>query len=218
MKISKRQHKFLRIPLINNQFSTTLHVIYNGMNKDIPIKIDTGCCHSNIPYKYFIDFKTDADRINYKKHLILTEPISLSFGTESNRDNLPRLNNMTFDEKLKCKNIVVNERFYNCRLDTIYIGNLDLYTSYDLNGNALLGMEILKSWDIHISESVSGTDKGKVIMLACPLDRINQSYIDELIIKFNIGQAIVDSLMAKIDVQALEASCIRNKVNPPIDF
>ena len=69
---------------------------------------------------------------------------------------------------------------------------------------------ILKDWDIHISKSLK---TGQTLLIACPLDKINQEYINVLIEEFDIGQQVIKKLTDKIDYEALEASCIKSKLN-----
>ncbi len=51
-----------------------------------------------------------------------------------------------------------------------------MYINYDRASNILIGMDILKEWDIHI-----GTiDTGETIFLGCPKGQINDEYLQEL--------------------------------------
>ena len=61
-------------------------------------------------------------------------------------------------------------------IDGYAIGDCGIRISYDRTGNILLGMDILKMFDIHI-----GTDKdGETVLIACLKDDLSDEYIKEL--------------------------------------
>lgn len=64
----------------------------------------------------------------------------------------------------------------------INVDNVKL--SYDRTGNILIGMDILKDWDIHIGK----TESGETLFLACPLNQLNDEYYEELSNLFDIGK------------------------------
>lgn len=49
--------------------------------------------------------------------------------------------------------------------------------NYDRKGNILIGMDILKEWDIHIGVS---KETGKSLFLACPVKNKSEEYLDTL--------------------------------------
>lgn len=55
--------------------------------------------------------------------------------------------------------------------------------NYDRKGNILIGMDILKDWDIHIGVSKV---TGKSLFLACPIENKCREYIDALERHFGI--------------------------------
>nr|WP_300663828.1 hypothetical protein [uncultured Acetatifactor sp.] len=49
--------------------------------------------------------------------------------------------------------------------------------NYDRKGNVLIGMDILKDWDIHIGVSKV---TGKNLLLACPMESDFREYVNAL--------------------------------------
>ena len=61
------------------------------------------------------------------------------------------------------------------------MGNAELLVSYDRTGNVLIGMDVLRLFDVHIGVSaVTGTH----MMLACPTDNLSSSYLEALSVHF----------------------------------
>lgn len=56
----------------------------------------------------------------------------------------------------------------------------------------LIGMDILKNWDIHIGQSQI---TGECMMLACPYDILNDEYFKALNEHFGIGDSILTAEM-----------------------
>lgn len=211
MKIAHRiKEKFLKIEMYNNAFATDVTLNYKGVISTFRVIIDTGCTHSLIPFDrlYGIVDKDAFKKIKAKSLRI--NKWTLGSGVETDRNELSNIKLVTEEDKINCKNIKVLERFEGIHISEIYIPSKMLYISYDYTCNALIGMEILKDWDIHISKSLK---TGQTLLLACPLDKINQEYIDVLIEEFDIGQRVIKKLTDKIDYKALEAVHINNRLN-----
>lgn len=66
------------------------------------------------------------------------------------------------------------------------LGNIEIRINYDRKGNLLLGMDILKTWDVHIGKIKSG----ETILLACPYNQINDEYLLELERTFKLGTIV----------------------------
>lgn len=69
----------------------------------------------------------------------------------------------------------------------VKIHSPNVKVSYDRTGNILVGMDILKDWDIHIGT----VNTGETVFLACPKDQLNGEYFRELNRIFGIGDSIV---------------------------
>ena len=83
-------------------------------------------------------------------------------------------------------------RISDFEIDGVPINTKYIHVNYDRKSNILIGMDILKDWDIHMGKVIIPNLKetGKTIFLACPLDGINQEYLLELERLFKIGTAI----------------------------
>ena len=61
----------------------------------------------------------------------------------------------------------------------------EVKVSYDRTGNILIGMDILKDWDIHMGTVTTG----ETIFLACPKERLNNEYFEQLDKLFGIERS-----------------------------
>ena len=86
------------------------------------------------------------------------------------------------------------QKVNNFTLDGCNLGDLDVKISYTRTGNILIGMDILKTLDIHIATIKTG----ETILLACPLDRINDEYLLELQKLYDIGTDINSAMVRDI--------------------
>ena len=60
--------------------------------------------------------------------------------------------------------------------------------NYDRKGNILIGMDILKNWDIHIGVSI---ETRKNLFLACPVGSECREYMDALKRHFGICRVCI---------------------------
>lgn len=111
-------------------------------------------------------------------------PYTLSYGVETGGQshNIPK----TAQDKLQCKAMGFLKPIKNFKICNIDIGDRNIRVNYDRKGNLLLGMDILKDWDIHIDT----IDTGETIFLACPKNQINDEYLLELENTFHIGTEV----------------------------
>ena len=89
--------------------------------------------------------------------------------------------------------VIVLQKMYDVKVNDISIGNKYMNVSYDTSEVALIGMSLLKDWDIHI-----GTNKqGETVFLGCPYNMLNQEYYlaleNEFEIQQNINAAIINN-------------------------
>ena len=108
----------------------------------------------------------------------------MSYGVESGgmRHNIP----ITCDEKMDCEAMKFKHSIYNFSIGGVPINHNYIHINYDRKSNILIGMDILKDWDIHI-----GTiNTGETIFLGCPKDQINDEYLQELDDTFSITPSI----------------------------
>lgn len=150
---------------------------------NVGVKIDTGCSISTVPLAKFKLLKPmlgalkNNDLINGTDYLI-------SYGVESGgkKHVIPK----THKDKMACEALKFKHTVLDFEICGVKIKKNSLYVNYDRSGNILIGMDILKDWDIHI-----GTiDSGESIFLGCPKDQINDEYLQELERTFHIASDI----------------------------
>lgn len=147
---------------------------------DITVKIDTGCSISTIPVR----------KLNVSKSIRSTLKLNdirdnikyyLSYGIETGgeKHKVPEL----LEEKMQCPAMKFEHNIVDFSIGGVDISNTTICLNYDRNSNILIGMDILKLWDIHI-----GTiHTGETIFLACPKEQINHEYLLELENTFGIS-------------------------------
>lgn len=161
---------------------------------NVSVKIDTGCSVSTVP---LAKFSLLGPILNQLKNDDIMNGIDymLSYGVESGgkKHNIPK----TYNDKMACEALKFKHTVLDFEINGINILNDILYVNYNRKGNILIGMDILKDWDIHM-----GTiDSGETIFLGCPKDQINDEYLQELERTFHIASDI-------------NAMIIRNKIAP----
>lgn len=154
---------------------------------NVGVKIDTGCSISTIPLakftllKHALSILKSNDIINGIEHLI-------SYGVETggSKHTAPK----TYNDKMACSALKFKHDVSNFEIAGVSISHSNLYINYDRSGNILIGMDILKNWDIHIGT----TDSGETIFLGCPKDQINDEYLRELENTFHVASYINASI------------------------
>ena len=200
-------NKFIKIILnSNNEFrldNVTMSIL--GMSfQNVNVKIDTGCPYSTIPIqrlnmsasqvgpykrndanKLVSDIRHHMDNGYTIKQAIqkeLKSSFKLSYGIESGGRKHRQINLLNTQDIMNASEISFKHKAINIDFDGIDIPEREIYINYDRTGNILIGMDILKDWNIHI-----GTiDIGETIFLACPRDQINDGYLRELENTFHI--------------------------------
>ncbi|MDE7252791.1 MAG: hypothetical protein K2O32_07615 [Acetatifactor sp.] len=148
---------------------------------DIEVKIDTGCSISTIPIKRLKVSDTLCKTLK-KIDVMNGTPYFLSYGIESGglRHEIP----VTDDEKMECSAMKFEHGISDFMIGGVKISSDKICLNYDRKGNILIGMDILKDWDIHIGVSkVTGTS----LFLACPMENGCRAYIDALEMHFGIS-------------------------------
>lgn len=184
-----KNNKYIKI-LMNrkNEFVTTADFCFMGMECiDVDVKIDTGCGHSSFPVSRFgfskikaYDMKSkDSNNPDIKKHI--------SFGV--NDSVLKRKEDKHKFKKglyMDLSSITFSHKLEDMSIAGYSINCTDVRISYDRTGNVLIGMDILKNFDIHIGTTVSGD----TVLLACLKDNITKEYSDELEKLFDIRKVV----------------------------
>lgn len=183
------KNKYIKIKLNqNNEFRTTADLtILGDTYYDVNVKIDTGCPRTVIPVlKLGISkFKASILKAVAIKDNDVTK--SLGFGV-----------NDTEEYKKKAKSDFENGNYSNLKsvsfthkVSDFFIANVPILkdtvrVNYDGVGNVLIGMDIMKDWDIHIGTISSG----ETFFFACPKDSLNDDYYIELNRLFGICNTI----------------------------
>lgn len=139
------------------------------MNKYIEIEMLPTACgiggsFSTIPLKRLKVSDTLCKTLK-KIDVMNSTPYFLSYGIESGglRHEIP----VTDDEKMECPAMKFEHGISDFVIGGVKISSNRICLNYDRKGNILIGMDILKDWDIHIGVSKV---KGKSLLLACPME------------------------------------------------
>lgn len=87
------------------------------------------------------------------------------------------INFMSAKEKLKFRGIAFYVSIDNLTVSNYNLGTISSYISCDTTGDILIGMNILKYFDIHIGIS---KENNKVVFLGCLKNKISNEYLSEL--------------------------------------
>lgn len=183
-------NKYIKIEMrpttcgIGGSFSTEASFCLDNFKApfyDIEVKIDTGCSISTIPLKRL---KVSDTLCKTLKRIDVTNgiPHFLSYGIESGglRHEIP----ITDDEKMECSAMKFEHGISDFMIGGVKISSDKICLNYDRKGNILIGMDILKDWDIHIGISKA---TGKNLFLACPMGNRGKEYFGELERHFGIS-------------------------------
>lgn len=187
--------------------------------QNVDVKIDTGCPYSTITmnklnmtaseltkhkkddaYKLYMDITwhmNNGDTLVQAVNKEIMHSFKVSYGIESGGRTHRKINYLNVQDIINADEISFKHRATNIIFNGVSISDKEVYLNYDRRGNILIGMDILKDWDIHM-----GTiDSGETIFLGCPKDQINDEYLQELERTFHIASDI-------------NAMFIRNKIAP----
>ena len=189
------KNNYIKISLNdNNEFRVKANIIIPSINvldaDDAIVKIDTGCPYTSFPIKNLGISEEKALAYKRKDSNDSSVRKSILFGvndSKEKRDNDKKLfKNQKF---MQLTSVSFKHSDVKLKIMDVSIGVDSVMLSYDRTGNILIGMDIMKDWDIHISKVTNPDleEKGKTIFLACPKDSINAEYISELKRLFNIN-------------------------------
>lgn len=140
---------------------------------NIPVKIDTGCSISTIPLR---KLRVSERMCKELKKTDIEDDVTnyLSYGVETGgeKHEVP----FTFSQKLECPALKFVHNIAEFTIAGVKLENTHICVNYDRSGNILIGMDILKDWDIHIGT----VNSGETIFLACPKAQLNDEYYSEL--------------------------------------
>lgn len=184
------EKRFIKIPMkktannMGGSFATKASFRMDHINmpfQDTAVKIDTGCSISVIPMGVF-GWSSSKYRELKRKDIENNVYSIASYGVETG--GMKHKKPVTFEEKLNCTALKFEHKLSEFSIGGMKIHHDCIFVNYDRRGNILIGMDILKDWDIHI-----GTiHTGETIFLACPYDQINEAYFMELEQVFGLGR------------------------------
>ena len=186
------RNKFIKIILNNkNEFRTNMKISIPSINirelEDVDVKIDTGCPYTSIPVRKLGISPEEAQKIKLREAGDETIIKEISFGVNDDAEKRKNDRKLFREKKYEqLKSVTFRHADVKLSIAGIDINTKEIKLSYDRTGNILIGMDILKGWDIHI-----GTiETGETIMLACPKDNMNQEYLSERNKLFGISNSL----------------------------
>lgn len=144
----------------------------------IEVKIDTGCSISTIPLRR-LKVSDSLCRILKGADIMAGIPYYLSYGVESG--GLKHAVPVTDGQKMDCPAMKFEHGISDFTIGGVPVSCGSICLNYDRKGNILIGMDILKGWDIHMGISKV---TGKNLFLACPSGNICRDYLDALKLHF----------------------------------
>lgn len=148
---------------------------------DVGVKIDTGCSLSTIPLKR-LNVSDTLCKVLKSADIVGRIPYYFSYGVESG--GLKHAIPITDIEKMDCPAIKFEHKISCLTIGGVKIPNEKICLNYDRKANILIGMDILKNWDIHMGISKI---TGKNLFLASPFGDICEEYSDTLKLHFGIS-------------------------------
>lgn len=185
------RNKYIKIVLDEkNEFRACADFIINGVwHSRINVKIDTGCGHTSIPVAKLGLSKQIAD--DWKHNDYTNDKIKkvISFGVNDTDERKRQIKKEFRDGTYNGEALSFVHNVKNIRINDVPMGDFQLRLNYHRTGNILIGMDILKTWDIHIGKIKSG----ETIFLACPYNQISDEYLLELERTFKLGTIVTSA-------------------------
>lgn len=156
---------------------------------NISVKIDTGCSISVVPLAKIIIQREILDQLkDYDIRNNISSIVSYGVETGSNRPRRPE----SYEEKMASSALKFEHSVYGFTVAGVPVDIKTIHVNYDRTGNILIGMDILKDWDIHIRtiRNKNLEEYGETIFLGCPMEQINNQYLIELERIFGISMSV----------------------------
>ena len=163
--------------------------------EDIKAKLDTGCCHTSIVIRKLgvnediVKELKKSDIDNYDIESELTFGVSDSIEKRNNDKRLYKLGRLDEIKSVSFKH-KINLEINGMALDTQLLN-----VNYDRTNNILIGMDVLSKMDIHIGYSKIAKN---TVLIACPLDNINEEYINALDRHFGLKKIFTSKFVRDI--------------------
>lgn len=152
------------------------------------IKIDTGAQGTLIPLRTLGWTSSQIDKLINKYLYYGRTAFSVIHGVETtNMISDYDLQLMTDDQIRKFQGLAIRLKADYLKIGGYEIFDKEIRVTTQTTGNILLGMNIMKDWDIHIGKD---NKTNEIIFLACPIEKINQDYLLALEEHFGLGTTI----------------------------
>ncbi len=194
------KNRYIKLQLNDkNEFVAKASFNIQGIvsSDDIKVKIDTGCSYTSIPIRRLgisderaleLKQRDSKSAANGDIKAYISFGVNDSTAKKENDKALIASKMYMYLDSVTFVRMIDNVEICGCEL-----GSYSARVSYDRVGNILIGMDILKNWDIHIGKSEAPEDKGKTVFLACPYDKLNEDYFKELDRTFLLSTATAET-------------------------
>lgn len=154
---------------------------------NVNVKIDTGCPHTSFPMQKLGISDAEAYRMKLKDSNDASIMKSISFGVNDSKtkkdEDKKKFRSKRYMELNSISFRHIATGLSICDMD---IGDFEVSVSYDRVGNILIGMDILKTLEVHM-----GTiSTGETVLLACPRNNITNDYRQELNSMFDVRKVV----------------------------
>lgn len=160
------------------------------------IKLDTGACGTLIPLRTLGWTNTQIENLVEETYRLNKYAFSVVHGVENNnRQSQNNILRMTLNEIKQFRGLAIKIKAAKIIVGNFEFNNIDLRVTTQTEANILLGMDIMKNWDIHIGQSKITEE---CMFIACPYDKINDDYLLALESHFGTGTAVNSALVRKL--------------------
>lgn len=151
----------------NNAFTVEASVLVEGKSLTFPIKIDTGCTLSVLPYRTIASVTRKQARRQKTRDIEKRLPYKRSYGVSDSeiKKTIDRFL-LELDYPIACKSLKFLHKNMSFKLNSISMRE-DLYFNYDRTCNPLLGLDILSKFCFMCDTSKV---TGKYMFIGCLKD------------------------------------------------
>ena len=170
---------FIRVVLnLKNELRADADFELNGrLFTDISVKIDTGCPRTSFPVLRMGISDMEAYRLKQRDCNDISVAKTISFGVnDSRRKKDEDKRRFKAHRYMDLNSISFRHIAKGLSIDGVLLGDYEVSVSYDRIGNILIGMDILRTLEIHMGR----ISTGEIVMIACPKNNISLDYRDEL--------------------------------------
>lgn len=181
------QNRYVRSVLDkNNEFRVEADfVIFDIMAFGTDVKLDTGATSTFVPIRTVGGLSSlEIQNLKYKdiKDKNIIRIYSRGIETGKNIVQEPK----SIAEAMEFRNISFRHTLESLSIGGVRLGDTEANINYNFNGNILIGMDIMKNWDIHIGRN----KHGETVFIGCPYSQLNQNYYLAIEKEFGLATTI----------------------------